>query len=391
MQRLPIEPISQASANQRAGRCGRVAAGTCIRLYSEEDFAARPEFTEPEILRTNLASVILQMTAIGLGDVAAFPFVEPPDAAAIRDGYLLLEELAAIGPAGHDGVRPLTSIGRRLARLPVDPRLGRMVLEADRHGCVREVLVIAAALSIQDPRERPVDERAEADASHRRFDVDGSDLLVDRRLVGLPARRTARPIVEPVPQVVPRRVPQLPARARVAGLVQPASPCRRRPRHSRRFGCRPSRPRPSVGARRPAVAPRVPRSRRPRVPRRTWCRVRDRPGVGAGQTPAALGDGRRVGRDESSVGAPGGGDPAGVGRADRRPSRQADVWRAALGPPRRSGHRHRDRDPLRSADRRRPDDRLRPGRQDDGTGPVHPQRPRLRRVGRAPSLSRTQP
>ncbi len=177
VQRLPIEPISEASANQRAGRCGRVAAGTCIRLYSEEDFAARPEFTEPEILRTNLASVILQMTAIGLGDVAAFPFVEPPDAAAIRDGYLLLEELAAIGPASDDGIRPLTSIGRRLARLPVDPRLGRMVLEADRHGCVREVLVIAAALSIQDPRERPVDERAQADASHRRFDVAGSDLL----------------------------------------------------------------------------------------------------------------------------------------------------------------------------------------------------------------------
>jgi ATP-dependent helicase HrpA len=177
VQRLPIEPISQASANQRAGRCGRVAAGTCIRLYSEEDFAGRPEFTEPEILRTNLASVILQMTAIGLGDVAAFPFVEPPDAAAVRDGYLLLEELAAIGPADDDGVRPLTAIGRRLARLPVDPRLGRMVLEADRHGCVREVLVIAAALSIQDPRERPVDDRARADESHRRFEVDGSDLL----------------------------------------------------------------------------------------------------------------------------------------------------------------------------------------------------------------------
>jgi ATP-dependent helicase HrpA len=177
VQRLPIEPISQASANQRAGRCGRVAAGTCIRLYGDEDFLARPDFTEPEILRTNLASVILQMTAIGLGDVAAFPFVEPPDAAAIRDGYLLLEELAAIGPERDDGVRPLTSIGRRLARLPVDPRLGRMVLEADRHGCVREVLVIAAALSIQDPRERPVDDREEAEASHRRFDVPGSDLL----------------------------------------------------------------------------------------------------------------------------------------------------------------------------------------------------------------------
>ena len=178
VQRLPIEPVSQASANQRSGRCGRVAPGTCIRLYSEEDFAARPEFTEPEILRTNLASVILQMTAIGLGDVAAFPFVEPPDAAAVRDGYLLLEELAAIGAAEDSaGIRPLTPIGKRLARLPIDPRLGRMVLEADRHGCVREVLVIAAALSIQDPRERPIDGAPEADAAHRRFDVAGSDLL----------------------------------------------------------------------------------------------------------------------------------------------------------------------------------------------------------------------
>jgi ATP-dependent RNA helicase HrpA len=177
VQRLPIEPVSQASANQRAGRCGRVAPGICIRLYGEDDFADRPEFTEPEVLRTNLASVILQMTAIGLGDLAAFPFVEAPDPAAVRDGYLLLDELAAIGPSRVDGSRPLTEIGRRLARLPVDPRLGRMVLEAERHGCVREVLVIAAALSIQDPRERPVAERAAADAAHRRFDVAGSDLL----------------------------------------------------------------------------------------------------------------------------------------------------------------------------------------------------------------------
>jgi ATP-dependent RNA helicase HrpA len=173
VQRLPIEPVSQASANQRAGRCGRLGPGICIRLYTEDDFAARPEFTEPEILRTNLASVILQMTALGLGDVAAFPFLEPPDAAAVRDGYLLLEELAAIDADG----RTLTRLGRRLARLPVDPRLGRMVLEAERLGCVREVLVIAAALSIQDPRERPLAERDQADAAHRRFDVSTSDLL----------------------------------------------------------------------------------------------------------------------------------------------------------------------------------------------------------------------
>ena len=177
VQRLPIEEVSQASANQRAGRCGRVAPGICIRLYDEDEFADRPEFTEPEILRTNLASVILQMTNIGLGDVAAFPFLEPPDSASIRDGYLLLEELAAIDPEERDGQRRLTKLGRRLARLPIDPRLGRMVLESERHGCVREVLVIASGLSIQDPRERPAEKREQANEMHARFRVDGSDLL----------------------------------------------------------------------------------------------------------------------------------------------------------------------------------------------------------------------
>ncbi len=178
VQRLPIEPISQASADQRAGRCGRVAPGTCIRLYSEEDLAARPAFTEPEILRTNLASVILQMAALGLGDVAAFPFVEPPDARAITDGIVLLEELGALERAQRAGAEVrLTEVGRRLARLPVDPRLGRMVLEADRHGCVAEVLVIAAGLSIQDPRERPREAPQKAAELHRRFDEQGSDFL----------------------------------------------------------------------------------------------------------------------------------------------------------------------------------------------------------------------
>ncbi len=180
VQRLPIEAVSQASANQRAGRCGRVAPGICLRLFSEEDFDARPEFTDPEILRTNLASVILQMTNIGLGDVARFPFVEPPDRHAIRDGYGLLDELAALQPpvdGVKDGPRELTKVGRSLARLPVDPRLGRMVLEADRLGCVREVLVIASALSIQDPRERPKDKPEQANEFHNRFKVDGSDLL----------------------------------------------------------------------------------------------------------------------------------------------------------------------------------------------------------------------
>ena len=177
VQRLPIEPVSQASANQRAGRCGRVAPGVCIRLYEQDDLESRDLFTEPEILRTNLASVILQMTALGLGDVGAFPFLDPPDQRAVRDGYGLLEELGAIQPDTGAKERRLTEVGRRLARLPVDPRLGRMVLEAEQHGCVREVLVIASALSIQDPRERPAEHRGEADELHRRFVVPGSDFL----------------------------------------------------------------------------------------------------------------------------------------------------------------------------------------------------------------------
>jgi ATP-dependent RNA helicase HrpA len=182
VQRLPIEKVSQASANQRKGRCGRVAEGICIRLYTEEDFLARPEFTDPEILRTNLASVILQMTALGLGDIAAFPFVEPPDHRQVRDGVALLEELGALDTAAPDNARRLTKVGSSLARLPVDPRLARMVLEADRNGCVDEVLVIAAALSIQDPRERPVDKQQAADQAHRRFADDRSDFLTYWRL-----------------------------------------------------------------------------------------------------------------------------------------------------------------------------------------------------------------
>jgi ATP-dependent helicase HrpA len=175
VQRLPIEPISQASANQRKGRCGRTSDGVCIRLYSEEDFASRPEFTDPEILRTNLASVILQMAALDLGEVADFPFIDPPDSRNIADGVRLLEELSAISPGR--GRPRLTDVGRKLARLPVDPRLGRMILEADRNGCAREVLIITAALSIQDPRERPADFREAADAAHARFAEPGSDFL----------------------------------------------------------------------------------------------------------------------------------------------------------------------------------------------------------------------
>ena len=208
VQRLPIEPISKASAAQRAGRCGRVAEGICIRLYSQADFEARPDFTEPEILRTSLASVILQMTALGLGDIARFPFVDAPDSKQIADGVRLLEELRAFATDATDAPadsmysatshtarntsnrrtgrgarrgrgdgrgRRLTAYGKTLARLPVDPRLGRMLIEAGLRGCTREVLVIVAALSIQDPRERPVDQQAQADQQHARFKDEHSD------------------------------------------------------------------------------------------------------------------------------------------------------------------------------------------------------------------------
>ncbi|MFK5583906.1 ATP-dependent RNA helicase HrpA [Serinicoccus sp. LYQ131] len=171
VQRLPIEPISQASANQRSGRCGRLADGIAIRLYSEEDFAARPEFTDPEILRTNLASVILQMTNLGLGEIERFGFLEPPDSRQVADGVRLLTELQAIDPdaPAHLPRKRLTPYGRAIVALPVDPRLARMLIEAERQGALTEALVVVSALSIQDVRERPADQQQQADQAHARF------------------------------------------------------------------------------------------------------------------------------------------------------------------------------------------------------------------------------
>ncbi|MDQ6965756.1 MAG: helicase-related protein, partial [Mariprofundaceae bacterium] len=172
VQRLPIESISQASARQRAGRCGRIAAGTCIRLYAENDLIKRPAQTDPEILRTNLASVILQMASLGLGDVAAFPFMDGPETRAITDGYRLLAELGAV-----DDARRLTAIGKKLAHMSLDPRLARMLIEADMKRSLHEVLIIVSALSVQDPRMRPAEERQQADQKHAIFNDETSDFL----------------------------------------------------------------------------------------------------------------------------------------------------------------------------------------------------------------------
>ena len=172
VQRLPIEKVSRASADQRKGRCGRVSEGVCVRLYSQEDFEGRAEFTEPEIWRTNLASVILQMTSLKLGEVNDFPFVEPPEYRMIRDGYQTLHEIGAM-----DEDNALTPVGRQLAKLPIDPRLGRMVLAARDENCLEEVLIITAALSVQDPRERPMDKQELADTTHAPFRDENSDFI----------------------------------------------------------------------------------------------------------------------------------------------------------------------------------------------------------------------
>jgi ATP-dependent helicase HrpA len=172
VQRLPIEPVSRASADQRKGRCGRVGPGVCVRLYSEEDFNGREQYTPPEILRTNLASVILQMKSLRLGEVQDFPFLEPPDYRQIRDGYQTLHELGAI-----DEHNELTETGRHLARLPIDPKIGRMVLAARDEGCLEEVLIIASALTVQDPRERPLDMQQAADEAHAKWRDENSDFV----------------------------------------------------------------------------------------------------------------------------------------------------------------------------------------------------------------------
>ena len=387
VQRLPIEPVSQASANQRAGRCGRVAPGVCIRLFTEDDYDARPEFTEPEILRTNLASVILQMTAIGLGDVARFPFVEAPDSSAIRDGDLLLDELGAVRRR-REGERELTKTGRQLARLPIDPRLGRMIVEADRLGCVREVLVIASALSIQDVRERPREHPERAAEMHNRFRVDGSDLLSivavwdylrdrQRELSGNQFRRMCRE--EFLHYLRVREWRDLYSQLRqIAGQlgIRP-SVDEAHPDHVHRavlaglltqIGVRDGDGREYRGARdaRFVIAPGSVLTKRP--PR--WVMAAELVETDRLRA-AARGD-----------------DPTGVGRADRRPPGQALVRRAVVGresgpcPDRRDGHA------LRPPDRGQSHGRARPGRSEPRPGAVHPSRARGGGVGAASRVRR---
>ena len=209
-QRLPIEPISQSSARQREGRCGRVADGVCIRLYSEQDFLSRPEYTQPEIQRANLAEVILRMINLKLGDIEAFPFIDPPTKAAIAGGFQLLSQLNAL-----DENRALTPIGRAMARLPIDPTVSRMLLQAREEQALSEVLVIAAAISIQDPRERPLEEQDAADQMHRQFTTKFRFPSLSQHLERVP-RQSGKRLAEPTPQILQGALPLLHADARMA-------------------------------------------------------------------------------------------------------------------------------------------------------------------------------
>ena len=369
VQRLPIERVSQASALQRTGRCGRLANGICIRLYSQEDHDSRPPFTDPEITRTNLASVLLQMAALGLGDpgeVDDFPFVDAPDRRGIRDGLALLRELGALTAPQTGGHAKLTPIGRQLTQLPIDPRLGRMVLEAGRLGCLPEVIVVAAALSIQDPRERPADSQQAADASHARFADPTSDFLgmlnLWRHLAEEQRSRSSSSFrrmctAEFLHYLRIREWQDLVSQLRTAAEGLDLAGAGSAARAVAGRGCAPSGP-----ARRAALARRHARGRSARIPRRSRHEVRHLPGLGVGEEAAPLGDGRRTRRDLAAVGSRRRPYRTGVGAAAGRAPHHADVQRAALGEAPGPGDGVRTRHALRPADRQRPQGRLRPDR-----------------------------
>ena len=433
VQRLPIEPVSQASADQRKGRCGRTSDGVCIRLYSEEDYESRPEFTDPEILRTNLASVILQMAALDLGGMAEFPFIEPPESRNITDGVRLLEELGAFSP-GHEpgqGRTRLTEVGRRLSRLPADPRLGRMILEAGRQGCAREVLIITAALSIVDPRERPADARQAADEMHARFAEPGSDFLAFLNLWDYLRERQSQLSASAFRRLCRREYlhylrvrewqdvyGQLRQAAADLGIHTgherrgPGGPPGRAAQRSGRGQRRGSRTRPPAGraalpagagagrgrrgggrvpgragrpgthvrARRAAVAHRPAGHRQQaarqaaaadrvrRGPRRP---VRHLPGFGPGPEAAPVGGRGRARGDVPAVGPGHGPHRPRVGRAAGGAPGPAQLQRAALGRAARRGGGHGEGQPVRAAHRGRPHGHVRPDRRGRGPGPVH--------------------
>ena len=387
VQRLPIEPVSRASADQRKGRCGRVADGICIRLYTEEDFEERPQFTDPEILRTSLAAVILAMAAAGLGDVEDFPFLDPPDRRQVRDGIRLLQELAALDESRASS----PTLGRRLAQLPVDPRLGRMILEAETQHCAEEVIVIAAALSIQDPRERPADKQAQADQLHARFADEFSDFLsllnlwryVRESQLQLSSNQfRKRCHAEYLHHLRVREwqdlVGQIRQAAKSVKLELNQTPGEPPEIHTALLAGLLSH----VGLKDPV--------------RREYAGARGArfmlfPGSVHRAQAADVGDGRRARGDVAAVGADGGADRPALDRAARPAPDQAHLRRAALVAQARLRRRHGAGDALRPADRRRAHGRLRQHRPGALARALHPPRAGRGRLGDAPRVLPRQP
>ena len=324
-QRLPIEPVAQASADQRRGRCGREAPGVCIRLYAEEDYLARPRYTEPEILRTNLASLVLQMASLGLGSPQDFPFLDAPDARLLNDGYRLLQELGAV-----DGERRITRLGRQMAALPVDPRLARVLVEAGRSGCMEEALTIVSFLSIDDPRERPTDKADAADEKHALFADERSDFVTVLNLWQAsrePAAGGNRPLRH---WCRGHFLSFLRLREWADLREQLAGMCRSLvKRHAAGGGAG------QYGAA-PGAADRVPRRHRrarrgAHLPRRPGCALRDRTRHAAAAPLAALDRGREPGGDAPVVRAHGGAGAAVLDRVGRRTPGQAHLRRRGVG------------------------------------------------------------
>ena len=319
LQRLPIEKISQASANQRSGRCGRVGPGIAIRLYSEEDFLARPEFTEPEIQRTNLAAVILQMHALKLGDIEAFPFVEPPDGRYVRDGQRTLRELGALSDEGQ-----LTEIGRRLAELPLDPRLGRILLAGAEEHCLEEVAIIASALSVPDPRDRPADKQTQADQKHAPLRDEQSDFLSLLKLWRVFERAARTALARQAARLVQGELPLLPAAHRMARRARPGhGGGERRARAQAQYAAGRVRVYPPRLARGPAVAGRAAQGAG-RVSGRQRHEACDPSGIGPVQGAARVDRQRRAGADHQGLRAQRRAHRSRVGR-----SRSARTWSSA--------------------------------------------------------------
>ncbi len=393
---LPVAPISRSSADQRQGRCGRVENGVCIRLYSEEDYLARPQYTAPEILRANLAEVILRMIALGLGDVADFPFIDRPEAKSIRDGFSLLTELGAIEEGGRrkgeggrgkaegegrgegggedEGVR-LTETGRMMARMPLDPRLSRMLIAAHEEGCEADIAVIASALSIQDPRERPSEKSAEADRVHAAFNAPASDFLT---LLTIWKRfhqaRSEHPSLSALKRFCRdhflsfRRMREWEdIHAQVTDIMAEFG-WRRRRAGADAARLRPDPPRDPGGV----SVPHRRQEGEEHLPGGPGPGGDDFPGLGPLRFRRQLDRGRRDGGDLAAVRPRGGHHRRGLARAGRREAVPVGVHGPALGHASGRGRRHRAGEPLRPGHRAGPDRGLRPDQPRRGGGHLHP-------------------